>query len=72
LVVTNTSPDFVVLFDRISGIIAEEGGITAHVSVVSREYRIPCIVGVHHITKILKDGDIISLDANLGKISKVV
>jgi phosphoenolpyruvate synthase/pyruvate phosphate dikinase len=72
LVVTNTSPDFVVLFDRIVGIIAEEGGITAHVSVVSREYGIPCIVWVHGITAQLKDEQQVLVDADSGEVSIIV
>lgn len=46
LVAVNTSPDYTPLVREASGIIAEEGGITAHVSVISREFKVPCIVGV--------------------------
>ncbi|MEK7575403.1 MAG: PEP-utilizing enzyme [Patescibacteria group bacterium] len=68
LVVANTSPDFVPIMRKASAIVAEEGGLTAHVSVVSREFGIPCIVGVSHITKILKDGDMVEVDANTGVV----
>ena len=40
----NTSPDFVAIMSMASAIVAEDGGITAHVSVVSRELGIPCVV----------------------------
>ncbi len=64
LVVMNTSPDFIVLFDKVWAILAEEWGVTAHVSVVSREYNIPCIVWLQNITKILKDWDLVEVDAD--------
>ncbi|MFA5987296.1 MAG: PEP-utilizing enzyme [Candidatus Paceibacterota bacterium] len=66
LVVANTSPDYMSILSKAAAIVAEEGGITAHVSVVSREFGIPCIVGVKRITEILKDGDTVEVDANNG------
>lgn len=71
LVVMNTSPDFIPVIRKAKGIIAEEGGITAHVSVISREFGVPCIVGVRNITEILKDGDLVEVDAERG-IVKIV
>ena len=71
LVAINTSPDFVPLMQKAAAIIAEEGGLTSHVSVVSREMNIPSVVGVHHITQILKDGQKLEVDANKGIVRKV-
>ena len=69
LVVSNTSPDFVPIMRKAAAIVAEEGGLTAHVSVVSREFGIPCIVGLTHITEILKDGDTVEVDADHGTVT---
>jgi phosphohistidine swiveling domain-containing protein len=66
LVVINTSPDFVPIMKKASAIIAEEGGLTSHTSVVSREFGIPCVVGLHNITHLIKDGDELEVDANKG------
>jgi phosphohistidine swiveling domain-containing protein len=71
IVVQNTSPDFVSVLGKVSAIIAEEGGITAHVSVISREMKIPAIVGVSGITKHLQDGEEVLVDANTGIITKL-
>lgn len=68
LVVSNTSPDFVPIMRKAAAIVAEEGGLTAHVSVVSREFGIPCVVGIPHITEILKDGDLVEVDAKRGMV----
>ncbi len=71
LVVANTSPDFVPILRRAAAIVAEDGGITAHVSLVSREFGIPCVVGIPHITAMLKDGDLVEVDANKGIVRKI-
>ncbi len=71
LVVTNTSPDFVPIMRRAVAIVAEEGGLTAHVSVVSREFGIPCVVGVCNATALIKDEDDIAVDANNGMVNIV-
>ncbi|MFA6514408.1 MAG: PEP-utilizing enzyme [Patescibacteria group bacterium] len=66
LVVMNTGPDFVPILSRVGAIVAEEGGITAHVSVISREMKIPCVVGLSHVSKEIKDDDWLEVDANQG------
>jgi len=69
IVVMNTSPDFVPLLNKVKAIVAEEGGITAHVSVISREFKIPAVVGVARATSRLRDGDWVEVDAEKGKIT---
>jgi phosphoenolpyruvate synthase/pyruvate phosphate dikinase len=71
LVVGNTTPDYVRIMKKAAAIVAEEGGLTAHVSVVSREFGIPCVVGVNNITRILKDGDKVEVDAEKGIVRKL-
>lgn len=66
-----TSVDFCPLFDKVSGIITEEGGMTSHAAVVAREYEIPCVVGVKEAISNFKDGDLIKLCGNTGEISIV-
>ncbi|OHA17683.1 MAG: hypothetical protein A2664_03640 [Candidatus Taylorbacteria bacterium RIFCSPHIGHO2_01_FULL_46_22b] len=71
LVVTNTSPDFVSIIKKSGAVVAEEGGLTAHVSVVSREFGIPCVVGIENATEIFKDGDQLEVDAERGVVRKL-
>jgi pyruvate,water dikinase len=47
------------------------GGITSHAAIVSREMKVPCIVGTRSATKILKDGDRVEVDADIG-IVKII
>jgi len=66
LVAPMTSPDFIVAMKKSAGIITDEGGMTSHAAIVSREMKKPCIVGTKIATKILKDNDEVELDADKG------
>ena len=68
LVTKMTSPDMVVTMQKSSAIVTDEGGITAHASIVSREMGIPAVVGTKNATEILKDGMIVTVDGFNGKI----
>ena len=70
LVTTMTRPEFVPLMRRAKAIITDEGGLTCHAAIVSRELGIPCIIGAKTATKILRDGDNITLDLHSGAIVK--
>lgn len=71
LVTSMTRPEFVPLMRKAVAIITDEGGITCHAAIVSRELNIPCIIGTKHATKILKNGSTIHLDVNKGIITVI-
>lgn len=71
LISINTNPDFVPIMRKAAAIVAEEGGLTAHVSVISREMGIPCVVGVNNVTRELKDGNLVEVDADKGIVRKI-
>ena len=68
LVAPMTSPDFIVAIRKASAIVTDEGGMTCHAAIVSRELGIPCIVKTRIATKLLKDGDLIEVNANHGQV----
>ncbi len=68
LVTKMTDPDWVPYMKLASAIITDEGGMTAHAAIVSRELGIPCIVGTKEATTILKDGMTITVDATHGAV----
>jgi pyruvate,water dikinase len=71
LVTKMTDPGWVFLLTVAKGIITEKGSLLSHTAIISRELKIPSIVGVSNITKILHNGDIIVMDGNSGLIEKV-
>ncbi|MFZ1970701.1 MAG: phosphoenolpyruvate synthase [Candidatus Nanoarchaeia archaeon] len=70
LVTKMTNPDMVMTMQKSSGIITDEGGMTSHAAIVSREMGIPAVVGTRDATSKLKDGDIVTVDGANGKIYK--
>jgi pyruvate,water dikinase len=66
LVTTMTNPDMVPAMKRAVAIVTEEGGMTCHAAIVSRELGIPSIVGTGSATAVLKDGDSITVDGSRG------
>jgi pyruvate, water dikinase len=70
LVTKMTSPDYVVSMKKAFAIVTDEGGLTSHASIVSRELGIPAVVGTEKATHILKENEIITVDGNTGKIYK--
>lgn len=66
LVSTMTTPDFVPAVKKCAAIITDEGGITCHAAIVSRELQKPCIIGTKIATKVLKNGDVVEVDAEKG------
>ncbi len=68
LVTTMTSPDLVPSMSRSAAIVTDQGGLTSHAAIVSREMGIPAVVGTQNATKILQDGQIVTVDAHNGII----
>jgi phosphohistidine swiveling domain-containing protein len=68
LVTHMTSTDRIFEIKKALGIVTDEGGLSSHASIISRELNKPCIVGTKVATKILKTGDLIEVNANLGQI----
>lgn len=66
LVTGMTSPDFAPFMKKAGAIVTELGGVTCHAAIISRELRKPCVVGTKFATKMLKDGDLVEVDANNG------
>lgn len=71
LVTTMTRPEFVPLLRKAKAIITDEGGITCHAAIISRERGIPCVIGTKIATKVLKDGDLVEVDARYGIVRKI-
>ena len=66
LVAPETTPDFVLHMKNAAAILTDQGGITSHAAIISREMHIPCIVGTKIATQVLKDGDLVEIDADNG------
>jgi pyruvate,water dikinase len=68
LVTKMTDPDWVPYMKIASAIVTDEGGMTAHAAIVSRELGIPAVVGTGNATKVLRDGLEITVDGSRGVV----
>lgn len=71
LITTMTNPDFVIAMGKVAAIVTDEGGITCHAAIVSREFGIPCVIGTRIATSVFKNGDLLKVDANNGVVKKI-
>ncbi|HEV3244811.1 MAG TPA: PEP-utilizing enzyme [Candidatus Paceibacterota bacterium] len=71
LVASMTRPEYLPAMQRAAAFITDEGGITSHAAIISRELKKPCIIGTKIATKILKDGDLVEVDADHGIVRMV-
>jgi len=68
MVTTMTTPDMVPAMRRASGIVTDEGGVTCHASIISRELGIPCVVGTGNATATLEENIGVTLDGKKGLV----
>ncbi|MCP8322458.1 MAG: phosphoenolpyruvate synthase, partial [archaeon] len=66
LVTRMTNPDWAPYMRVAGSIVTDEGGMTCHAAIVSRELGIPCIVGTRNATKVLATGNSYTVDARAG------
>jgi len=68
LVTSMTRPEFMPIMKRSGAVVTDEGGITCHAAIVSRELKKPCIIGTKIATQVLHDGDLVEVDADNGVV----
>ncbi len=70
LVTQMTMPDMVPAMSRAAAIVTDEGGMTCHAAIISRELGTPCVVGTGNATEIMKDGMDVTVDGTTGTVYK--
>lgn len=68
LVTPMTQPELVSFMKKAAAFVTDEGGITCHAAIIARELKKPCIIGTKIATKVLKDGDMVEVDADNGLV----
>lgn len=71
LVTPSTTVDFVPYLKKVVAIVTNEGGVLSHASVISRELRIPCVIGTKIATEVLKTGNMVNIDAKHGFVELI-
>ncbi len=68
LVARSITPDMVSALRKAGAVVTDEGGRTCHAAILSRELGVPCIVGARTATELLKEGQIVLVDASRGAV----
>lgn len=68
LVAQFTTPDFVPAMEKAVAIVADQGGLSSHAAIVSRELGVPCIMATKNGTRIIHDNDLIEVNAKIGTV----
>ena len=66
LVTEMTDPDWVPIMARAAAVVTDHGGRTSHAAIVSRELGLPAVVGTRDATRILRDGQAITVSCAEG------
>jgi pyruvate,water dikinase len=70
IVTEMTTPDMVPAMKRAAALVTDEGGMTSHAAIVSRELGVPAVVGTGAATEMLGDGQLVTLDGDKGTITE--
>jgi pyruvate,water dikinase len=68
LVAPMTAPDWVPVIRRAAALVTDSGGMTCHAAIVARELGVPCVVGTRRATEVLRDGMVVTVDAERGAV----
>jgi phosphohistidine swiveling domain-containing protein len=69
LVTSTTRPDYIKIMEKAGAFVTNEGGMLSHAAILAREMKKPCVIGTKIATKVLKDGDLVEVDANTGTVT---
>jgi rifampicin phosphotransferase len=69
LVCPNTNPAWTPLFQRAVAVVVDSGGVGSHAAIVAREYGIPAVMGTGSATRVLTDGQRITVDGDSGRVT---
>jgi phosphohistidine swiveling domain-containing protein len=71
LVAGMTRPDYLHLFKAAIAVVTDAGGVLSHAAITARELNKPTVTGTEIATKVLKDGDLVEVDADKGLITRL-
>ncbi|MBF4767773.1 hypothetical protein ISU10_08340 [Nocardioides agariphilus] len=71
LVAPITAPSWAPVFSKIKATVTDIGGLMSHAAIVCREYGVPAVTGTGQATTSIATGDMIRVDGNTGKVTKL-
>jgi pyruvate,water dikinase len=69
LVTRTTNPSWAPIFGTIGALVADSGGVLSHGAIVARELSLPAVMGTKIGTRLIKTGDVVTVDGNNGAVT---
>lgn len=63
-----TSPVWAIVFPSLGALVTDAGGLLSHPAIIAREHGVPAVVGAGNATRVLRDGQIVTVDGNTGEV----
>jgi rifampicin phosphotransferase len=63
------SPVWSVLFPRLGALVTDTGGVLSHCAIIAREFALPAVVATGNATRLLRDGQIVTVDGGAGTVT---
>ncbi len=68
LVCDAVDPNMTFVVPLAGGIVERRGGMLIHGAIIAREYGLPCVTGVPDATRLIRSGDMLTVDGYLGLV----
>lgn len=68
LIAQFTTPDYVPAMEKAAAIVADQGGLSSHAAIVSRELGVPCVIATKIATRVIRDNDLLEVNARTGVV----
>jgi phosphohistidine swiveling domain-containing protein len=72
LVTTMTRPEWLPIMEKAAAFVTDAGGVLCHAAIVAREMKVPCVTDTKIASQVLKDGDMIEVDADNGVVKIII
>jgi pyruvate,water dikinase len=68
LVCPETTAAWSLLFPSVGALVTDTGGLLSHPAIIAREYRVPAVLATGNATRLLRDGQIVTVDGFTGEV----
>lgn len=68
LVCRDAGPGWTPIFPILAAVVLDDGAVFQHAALLAREVGIPCVVGTRQGTKVITDGQVVTVDGTAGRV----
>jgi phosphoenolpyruvate synthase/pyruvate phosphate dikinase len=69
LICDAVDPNMTFVVPLAAGVVERRGGMLIHGAIIAREYGLPCVTGIPDVTRLVQNGDEVTVDGYLGIVT---